>query len=394
MERDEESLKDGQYHLIEDGPYSSVSRIWTTLEGQRDTPQWIVAKSATNRKSLAKEPHDIVKELRVLSSLNHENIVPVLSSFSDATARILTIYLPYIPHSLEKLLSSPSFSPYSLPRAGLPAVLNPAQESEMLVLAKSVAAQTLQALKYLHALGISHRDLKPANILLTHEAHVVLIDFGVARDAVGDCSDDMWPEAPDGLYFEVCTGPYRAPELLFGVRSYEPACVDLWSFGTILAEMFTTLRLDSESYSYDNGEAVPSAQPDDQPFVVPGSVRVGQPETAWARDPLFNGYRGELALIWSIFKMRGTPTDETWPGFTQLLGSSSVDFKVVPAVDLKTMLSNRPANADQLLHLLDMFLVYSPAQRMSAAEALQHRWFSEQPCANNDLGDVLTRLLV
>jgi cyclin-dependent kinase 8/11 len=87
----------------------------------------------------------------------------------------------------------------------------------------------------------------------------------------------------------------------------------MWSFGTVLAEMFSALRLYSDEEADDEEEPVYSAQAGDPPFVVPPRLRVGQPETQWCRDTLFNGRRGEIGLAWSIFKIRGTPTDETWP---------------------------------------------------------------------------------
>lgn len=81
----------------------------------------------------------------------------------------------------------------------------------------------------------------------------------------------------------------------------------------MLAEMFSALRLCSDDEDDVDEEPMYSAQSGDPPFVVPPRLRVGLPETHWCRDTLFNGRRGEIGLAWSIFKIRGTPTDETWP---------------------------------------------------------------------------------
>ncbi|KAJ7696735.1 kinase-like domain-containing protein [Mycena rosella] len=359
---------------MEEGPASTVSRTWTAFEGRE--AQWIVAKSATVRKKFSKEPHDILKELRILSKLSHINIISVLSHFKDATASMLTIYLPYIPCSLAQLLSSPSFSPFPSTSFSSPPVSDSVQTTEMTVLAKSIAFQVLRALEYLHdpARGIAHRDIKPANILLTPQGRVMLIDFGIAWDSSGDTHGDLWPEDPGNMYFEISTGAYRAPELLFGTRAYDAAAIDMWSVGTVLAEMFSALRLCCEE---DDGEEEPvySARAGDAPFVVPPRLRVDDPETEWCRDTLFNGRRGEIGLAWSIFKIRGTPTEETWPTFRDLPGASSVEFTVVPPVLLASFLPNLPSDSATVLDLIEAFLAYPPYQRLRACDALNHAWF-------------------
>lgn len=57
----------------------------------------------------------------------------------------------------------------------------------------------------------------------------------------------------------------------------------------------------------DDDENVPKA------FFVPEALRIGYPDSYWQRDTLFKGSRGEIGLAWSIFKIFGTPTKESWP---------------------------------------------------------------------------------
>ena len=49
----------------------------------------------------------------------------------------------------------------------------------------------LDALKEVHAAGILHRDISPDNLLIDRSGRVVLIDFGAARQAMGDKSRSM-----------------------------------------------------------------------------------------------------------------------------------------------------------------------------------------------------------
>lgn len=112
--------------------------------------------------------------------------------------------------------------------------------------------------------------------------------------------------------FTLLSSPYRAPELLFGTRSYDPFAIDLWSLGATFAGFFTPLRLYSDEEEESLGDVEDENQPP-SPFIVPRGLDILDPDARWIRDTLFNGNRGEIGLAWSIFKIFGTPTPDTWP---------------------------------------------------------------------------------
>lgn len=120
--------------------------------------------------------------------------------------------MPYLPISLEAVLSSPFFSPHPFPPLRVPDEdACKLQEATFCTIAKSIMRQILCAVAYLHSDSrrIAHRDIKPGNILLTKEGCVKLIDFGVSFCEKEDESvkeNDLWPETSDRLYFEVSTG--------------------------------------------------------------------------------------------------------------------------------------------------------------------------------------------
>ncbi|XP_028796167.1 serine/threonine-protein kinase AtPK2/AtPK19-like isoform X2 [Neltuma alba] len=96
-------------------------------------------------------------------------------------------------------------------------------------LARFYAAEIVSAVSHLHANGITHRDLKPENILLDARGHVVLTDFGLAR---------QFCDGENARSNSMCgTLEYMAPEILLG-KGHDKAA-DWWSVGILIFEMLT-----------------------------------------------------------------------------------------------------------------------------------------------------------
>ena len=94
-------------------------------------------------------------------------------------------------------------------------------------LIKRFSVQILNALVVLQEVKIIHCDLKPENILLRqpNRSAIEIIDFGAS------CFFDK------RIYTDIQSRFYRAPEIMLGIP-YTNA-IDMWSFGCILAELFT-----------------------------------------------------------------------------------------------------------------------------------------------------------
>lgn len=179
-------------------------------------------------------------------------------------------------------------------------------------MAKRYAAETVLALEYLHSKKIVHRDLKPDNMLISHEGHIKLTDFGLSRiglinrDPFNDPntalatstspgfgggltgSDDATPIAGTSVPMgspnfgsslkrkggkrerplSVCGTPdYLAPEILLGTGHTYP--VDWWALGIILFEMLTgcpPFNDDTPQAIFDNILNNPVVFPEDAPI--------------------------------------------------------------------------------------------------------------------------------
>ena len=86
--------------------------------------------------------------------------------------------------------------------------------------------QIMNAVSYMHRLGIAHRDLKPENILLDVDFNIKLIDFGLSN------------YVEDGVKLSTACGSpcYAPPEMVSG-NKYDGKTGDIWSLGIIFYGM-------------------------------------------------------------------------------------------------------------------------------------------------------------
>eukprot|EP01100_Stratorugosa_tubuloviscum_P000913 TRINITY_DN1201_c1_g1_i1.p1 TRINITY_DN1201_c1_g1~~TRINITY_DN1201_c1_g1_i1.p1 ORF type:complete len:203 (+),score=102.73 TRINITY_DN1201_c1_g1_i1:481-1089(+) len=185
---------------------------------------------------------------------------------------------------------------------------------------KQFLYQLLKGIAFCHEHRVLHRDLKPQNLLINRQrGELKLADFGLAR-AFG---------IPVRSYsHEVVTLWYRAPDVLLGSRKYSTP-IDIWSTGCIFAEMVTGRAL------------FPGANSNDQ--------------------------------LLKIFRILGTPTEETLPGVTEL-PEFRRDFPDFPTQDIRAYVPDLDINGYELL---ESMLKYNPAQRITAEHAMRHKYVEE-----------------
>lgn len=244
----------GPYEVIEELGHGGMGVVYLARDPRLERRVAIKTLSAEHSRD-AEWSARFGKEARLLASLNHPNIATIYSLEREGELIYLTMEL-IEGKSLERILRTRLLT--------LPDAL-------------ATARQIARGLEAAHAAGVIHRDLKPLNVMLTADAHVKLLDFGLATraaDFVGPVDRQASPREatltrpfsedatmvlpaplssassdPSGsdsgpkrasITTGMGTPGYMSPEQVEGEAL--DASTDVWAFGCVLFELLTGKR--------------------------------------------------------------------------------------------------------------------------------------------------------
>ncbi|UMM28305.1 hypothetical protein L5515_011206 [Caenorhabditis briggsae] len=180
------------------GTYGKVSLAYDH-KFDREVAVKLIKKSAIESKA------DLVRirrEIRIMSALNHPNIIQIYEVFENKDKIILVM----------EYSSGGELYDYVSRCGSLP-------EAE----ARRIFRQITSAVLYCHKHRVAHRDLKLENILLDQNNNAKIADFGLSNYF-----------ADKNLLTTFCGSPlYASPEIINGTP-YKGPEVDCWSLGILL----------------------------------------------------------------------------------------------------------------------------------------------------------------
>ncbi len=165
-----------------------------------------------DKKVALKVPHkqgvdfgELLREPRLLASLNHPNIVTILTA--EKQENVFFIVMEFVPgETLEAIIARDGALELSR--------------------ALDYTCQICNAVDHAHRHGVLHRDLRPANVLVAESGMLKVADFGTSR---------FLEIAAHGTTV-IGSPPYMAPEQFHGKAVFAS---DLYSLGVTMYQMMT-----------------------------------------------------------------------------------------------------------------------------------------------------------
>ncbi|XP_039447250.1 testis-specific serine/threonine-protein kinase 3-like [Culex pipiens pallens] len=211
--RRESVLESNGYEVqktIGTGAFSSVKKAFCK------TLNHTVAIKIVSKQKATKEVRTkfLPREIELVRGLKHPNLIRFYECI-ETTMRFYIIMQYAENGSLLQLIRKEKFLPEKR--------------------AKSYFSQLINAVEYIHKMGVVHRDIKCENIVFDENFTLKLIDFGFARG-------NMLPVMAGGKIKPVLSKTfcgshaYASPEILKSIP-YQPQLSDIWAVGVVLYTM-------------------------------------------------------------------------------------------------------------------------------------------------------------
>jgi serine/threonine protein kinase len=159
----------------------------------------------------------IVREARILASLEHPGIVPVHDVGTLPDGRLFYVM---------KHVRGERFDDFARARRSRAELLR-------------AFLQVCDAVAFAHAAGVIHRDLKPQNVMLGAFGEVLVLDWGVAKARRVSATDVASSDEHGASSTAAGTPGYMAPEQLHGAADER---VDVYGLGGILFFILTRVH--------------------------------------------------------------------------------------------------------------------------------------------------------
>jgi calcium-dependent protein kinase len=185
--------------ILSSGQFGTV-RIATKRKD--DIKKFYAIKSISKKNLTDQDLIKLMKEVEILSCLDHPNIIKFYETYQDQ----------YYFHLVMELCTG---------KEVFDQILEEGYITEQRV--AQIIYKVTSAICYCHSIGITHRDIKPENILFEsseNDGEIKLIDFGLSRKY----------NKNEKMHTILGTPYYVAPEVLRG--EYDQKC-DVWSIGAI-----------------------------------------------------------------------------------------------------------------------------------------------------------------
>ena len=182
------------------GHFGTVRKAYRRSD--KEPYHYFAIKSISIKNMCQKDYDDLVKEVDIISDLDHPNIIKFYETYHDDCFF----------HIVMELCKGKEVFDNICNHGYLP-------EKKV----QNIIFKVLLAIAHCHSMGITHRDLKPENILfesLKPDAEIKLIDFGLSRKYSKN----------EKMHTILGTPYYVAPEVLKG--DYDEKC-DIWSIGAM-----------------------------------------------------------------------------------------------------------------------------------------------------------------